>query len=379
MKISTGIEKLDEVLDGGVKSNSSVLLLADSLVDKSSFVQHILSARILDNDKGIYITTSKTPTNIIKNMYEYGWEYKHLVFVDCISSTLKEKPKSKYALKRKITKLPEAFEETLKLFKQALKDLKGFKIVIFDSLETFMGVGAENIAEEMKELKHLFDDTKTTCIFLLTDWGYEKQEIKKICNAVDTVVNLGTVEKKLLWMNYFQFDELPRIFFQITQTGVGLYVPKILITGPFHSGKSSTVHALSEKAVSVDRLGTTIALDHGYIEKKGIVCDIFGTPGQERFDWILKILSRDTWGVILVVDSTRPETFKRAKEMLKEVKGYEIPFVIFANKQDLGNAIKLEEIKKRLGLPDVVGTSATKNEGLEEGLKLLFDKIFKVK
>lgn len=375
MKISTGIEKLDEVLDGGVKSNSSVLLLADNLVDKSSFVQHILSARILDNDKGIYVTTSKTPTNIVKNMYEYGWEYKGLVFVDCISNTLEEKTKSKYALKTKITKVPEAFEETLKLFKQALKDKEGPKIVIFDSLETFMGVGAEKIAKEIEELKQVFDDTRSTCIFLLTDWGYGKGELRKICDVVDTVVNLGTIEKKLIWMNYFQFDNFSRIFFQIAQTGVGLYVPKILITGPFHSGKSSTVHALSEKAVSVDRLGTTVALDHGYIEKKGMVCDIFGTPGQERFDWILKILSRDIWGIILVVDSTRPETFDRAKEMLAQIKGYEIPFVIFANKQDLRNAIKPRDIEKKLGLP-VLGTSATKNEGLEEGLKLLFDKIY---
>jgi len=377
MKISTGIEKLDGLLGGGIKSDSSILLLTDNLVDKSSFAQHILSTRNLEGDKCLYVTTSKLPSHITKNMYEYGWEHKGLVFIDCISNTLKEKPKSRYALKTNIT-TPKAFEETLKLFKQALKDVKEPKTVIFDSLETFMGIGAEKIAKELEELKQLFEDTKTTCIYLLTDWGYEKKELGKIYNAMDTVINLSTVEKKLLWMNYFQFNGSPKIFFQITQTGVNLYVPKILITGPFHSGKSSTVHAISEKSVSVDRLGTTVSLDHGYIEKKGMVCDVFGTPGQERFDWILKILSRDIWGVILVVDSTRPETFDRAKEMLAQIKGYEIPFVVFANKQDLPKALKAEVIKKRLGLPVVIGTSAIKNEGLEEGLKLLFDKIFNI-
>ncbi|MEM7825769.1 MAG: GTP-binding protein, partial [Candidatus Aenigmatarchaeota archaeon] len=189
---------------------------------------------------------------------------------------------------------------------------------------------------------------------------------------MDTVRRLYTIEKKLLWMNYFQYDDSPKILFQITQTGVNIYVPKILVTGPFGAGKSSTIHSLSERAVSIDKLGTTIALDHGYIEKKGLVCDIFGTPGQERFDWILKILSRDVWGVILVVDSTKPETFERAKEMLEKVRGYEIPFVIFANKQDLPNALSLEEIKRILGFEDVIGTSAVKKEGVEEGLKLLF-------
>ncbi|MEM5883191.1 MAG: GTP-binding protein [Candidatus Aenigmatarchaeota archaeon] len=379
MKISTGIEKLDEILGGGVESNSSVLLLTGTLIDKSSFSQHILSTRILEGDRGIYLTTSKVPESILKNFYEHGWECKDIVFVDCISFTLKKESDAKYVLKTFVTRPEEAWEKTLELFEQALRETKGLKTAVFDCLEVFMGVGAKKIAEGIKKLKDVFEETKTTCFFLFTNWGYSQEEIEEVCKVMDSVIKLDTLEKKLLWMNYFQYDDSPKILFQITQTGVNIYVPKILVTGPFGAGKSSVIHSLSERAVSVDKLGTTIALDHGYIEKKGLVCDIFGTPGQERFDWILKILARDVWGVILVVDSTKPETFERAKEMLEKVRGYEIPFVVFANKQDLPGALNVEEIKRILNFDDVIGTCAVKKEGVEEGLRLLFDKIFKLK
>jgi small GTP-binding protein len=379
MKITTGIEKLDEILGGGIESNSAVLFLTGTLIDKSGFSQHILSKRILEGDKGIYLTTSKPPSVILENMYEHGWESEGIVFVDCISSTLKVKTNAEYVLKSLVTKPEEAWEETLKLLEKALRETPGLKTVVFDCLEVFMGVGAKRVANDIKKFKNVMEDTKSTCLFLFTDWGYSKEEIEEVCSVMDTVIKLDTLEKKLLWMNYFQYKDSPKILFQITQTGVSIYVPKILVTGPFGAGKSSTIHALSEKAVSIDKLGTTIALDHGYIEKKGLVCDIFGTPGQERFDWILKILSRDVWGVILVVDSTKPETFERAKEMLEKVRGYEIPFVVFANKQDLPNALSIEEIKKTLGFEDVIATSAIKKQGVEEGLRLLFDKIFKLK
>src|SRR3972149_1528362 len=93
MKISVGIQKLDESLEGGVNQNSSILLLTDTMVDKSSFVQHMLSSRILDNDNGIYLTTSKLPSQILSNMYEHGYETKNMTFIDCLSYTFGGKEK----------------------------------------------------------------------------------------------------------------------------------------------------------------------------------------------------------------------------------------------------------------------------------------------
>lgn len=380
MKLKIGLEKLEEILGGGIDSNSTVLILTDTMVDKASFAQYVLSNRIADEDAGIYLASTKTPKQVINNMEDHGWLAKDLIFVDGLSYSLKEESDAKYLLKENITDIKKSWPKFCELFERAVKETDGFKFVVFDSLETFMGLGAKEIAKKLKEWKELAEKTKSTCLFLFTDWGYKKSEIETIMKSVDLVINLGTIEKKLIWMNYFCVGNSPKIFYSVTPTSIGIYVPKILVTGPFHAGKSSIIHLLSEKAVSVDRLGTTIALDHGYIEKKGVICDIFGTPGQERFDWILKILSKDTWGIILVVDSTAPESFPRAMKMLETVKSYGIEFIVFANKQDLPGALSPKEIAKKLGISekDVVGTSVVTKKGFEEGLKALFDKIFKV-
>ena len=40
-------------------------------------------------------------------------------------------------------------------------------------------------------------------------------------------------------------------------------------------------------------MGTTIAMDHGYLDYKGFAADVYGTPGQEKFDPILEFLAEE--------------------------------------------------------------------------------------
>src|SRR5207248_6721920 len=98
--------------------------------------------------------------------------------------------------------------------------------------------------------------------------------------------------------------------------GLTVYFPRILVTGPFNAGKSTVVRALSEKSVSIDRMGTTVAFDYGNVNITGIEAEIFGTPGQERFEFIFKIFAREVSGVLLVIDATHPDELPRARQML---------------------------------------------------------------
>jgi len=82
-----------------------------------------------------------------------------------------------------------------------------------------------------------------------------------------------------------------------------------------------------------------------------------------------------------VIDSTKPETFVRAKEMIRMCRTEAIPKVIIANKQDLPNALSPSEIKKKMSLWEeipIVPISATDEQGLSEALDTLFSLIYKI-
>src|SRR5207249_9491861 len=80
--------------------------------------------------------------------------------------------------------------------------------------------------------------------------------------------------------------------------GLTVYFPRILVTGPFNAGKSTVVKAVSEKSISIDRMGTTVAFDYGNVNITGTAAEEFGTPGQERFAFIFEIVAREVSGVL---------------------------------------------------------------------------------
>ena len=199
-----------------------------------------------------------------------------------------------------------------------------------------------------------------TPIFLFTAWAYEKDILDQIRAFFDCVIDLKAIERKVILRNYFSIhrakwiDKIKKIDipFKITKPGgVRVYIPKVLITGPFNAGKTSFVHSASTTAVSVDRLGTTVALDHGHVDFKGFSVDVWGTPVQERFDPILELLGSESLGVIVVIDSTDPKGFSRAKDMLEKTKTEGLPSVIAANKADLKGALKPAEIRRKMKIP----------------------------
>src|SRR5512132_207562 len=138
---------------------------------------------------------------------------------------------------------------------------------------------------------------------------------------------------------------------------------KMVITGPFSSGKTSFIGSISEIAVVRTerkitdetrnvKQQTTVAMDFGRITiDKEIVLYLFGTPGQKRFDFMWEILSEGMLGFVVIVDSSRPETFHEARRILDTFRTYSsTPFVIAANKQDDEDAWPPEDLKIALGL-----------------------------
>jgi small GTP-binding protein len=138
---------------------------------------------------------------------------------------------------------------------------------------------------------------------------------------------------------------------------------KMVVTGPFSSGKTEFIRSVSEiDVVSTERKissdaerikeTTTVAMDFGRITvDEDLVLYLFGTPGQKRFDFMWEILSEGMLGFIVMVDSTRPETFREARSILETFRAYApTPYVVAANKQDRTDAWEMEDMRIALRL-----------------------------
>jgi signal recognition particle receptor subunit beta len=103
-----------------------------------------------------------------------------------------------------------------------------------------------------------------------------------------------------------------------------------------------------------------------------LVLYLFGTPGQKRFDFMWEILSEGMLGFVVMVDSTRPETFREARRILETFRAYApTPYVVTANKQDLPDAWEPEDMRIALRLsPDVklLPCVATQKETVKNAL-----------
>jgi small GTP-binding protein len=155
----------------------------------------------------------------------------------------------------------------------------------------------------------------------------------------------------------------------------------MVITGAVNSGKTQFIRTISEiDVVSTERKTTddysqiknetTVAMDFGRITiAKDLVLHLFGTPGQRRFDFMWEILSEGTLGLIILVDSTRPETFRETLRIIDFFTSFrESPYVIVANKQDDENAWSAEELRLALRLDErikVLPCVATKRESVK--------------
>jgi hypothetical protein len=112
---------------------------------------------------------------------------------------------------------------------------------------------------------------------------------------------------------------------------------KIVVFGAFGAGKTTLIKTLDPASNHVEAMctggTTTVALDYGRIQVNGTHIHIFGTPGQERFEFAREIIGRGMDGAILLLDATSPaDDFIHL--LYDSLSASRIPFVIFLNKCD---------------------------------------------
>src|SRR5947208_1774453 len=162
---------------------------------------------------------------------------------------------------------------------------------------------------------------------------------------------------------------------------------KIVVTGPFAAGKTTLIRTISEITVlSTEKditdhtrsrkSETTVAMDFGRITiDRDLVLYLFGTPGQDRFDFMWEILGEGMLGYVLLVDASRPESLDEAAGILDAFRRMaHVPFVVGLNRAEGMDEAEEERIRKTLDLrPDVpvVPCDATDRESVKSVLLAL--------
>lgn len=154
----------------------------------------------------------------------------------------------------------------------------------------------------------------------------------------------------------------------------------ILMVGLAGAGKTTILYKL--KLGEIVTTIPTIGLNVETVEYRNISFTVWDVGGQNKIRPLWRYYYQNTQGLIFVVDSNDcyriPEVREELQRMLTEDELRDALLLVYANKQDLPNAMNAVEITDKLGLHslrnrqwDIQPTCATSGDGLYEGLEWL--------
>lgn len=158
---------------------------------------------------------------------------------------------------------------------------------------------------------------------------------------------------------------------------------KIVVLGSMGCGKSTLVRAIAAGAVintdvhnsdrqGADKASTTVAMDYADIGlPNGDRLRLYGTPGQQRFDFLWPILLQGASGVVLLLDATRDTVADELAAYLAVLRQHaaQVPAVIGVSRLDLAPQFDLEACAVHTGqqgrwLPVVPVDARDREQGL---------------
>jgi small GTP-binding protein len=162
---------------------------------------------------------------------------------------------------------------------------------------------------------------------------------------------------------------------------------KVVVTGPFAAGKTTLIRTISEITVLSTERGvtdstrkrkaeTTVAMDFGRITiDRDLVLYLFGTPGQDRFDFMWEILGEGMIGYLLLIDADRDDSVEQAVAIHQAFrKMARVPYVVALNRASADDHALVETVRNRLEIPGdiaILACDATDKESVKNVLLAL--------
>merc|ERR1712146_353531 len=170
------------------------------------------------------------------------------------------------------------------------------------------------------------------------------------------------------------------IFSKVFGKLVGKKDCRILMVGLDAAGKTTILYKLNlgEVVTTIPTIGFNVET----VEYKNVAITCWDVGGKDKIRPLWRHYYQNTQAVIMVVDSNDRDRIDEARDelhrMLNEEELRDAALVVFANKQDLPNAMNVTEVTEKLGLHSlrqrhwcIYAACAPAGDGLYEGLDWL--------
>jgi KaiC/GvpD/RAD55 family RecA-like ATPase len=207
--ISTGIEKLDKMLEGGTPKGFSVLLLGSP----GSSIE-ILSKQLASTDNVLYFSTEETESEVINTMGRFGWNNSNLEIIDISTEYTKhvlsteEKRISVYEQRAKVRlrelievgssgmpPIPKGTEDFLAILSDKINTTQAEKIIV-NSLDFFL---SQYTQEEVLRTIHaakISNLEKKGVLFVIMTKGIHGDIFeRKMEGIADCILELEVIQK----------------------------------------------------------------------------------------------------------------------------------------------------------------------------------------
>jgi len=133
---------------------------------------------------------------------------------------------------------------------------------------------------------------------------------------------------------------------------------ELTLVGLQNSGKTTLVNVLASGQFNEDML-PTVGFNMKKITKGNVTIKLWDIGGQPRFRSMWERYCRGVNAIVFVVDAADTEKFEEASSQLHELLNKpplaSIPILVLGNKNDLPEAMGVDEIIEKLNLKSITG------------------------
>jgi KaiC/GvpD/RAD55 family RecA-like ATPase len=194
MLAKTGIDRLDELLKGGIPLKSNVLIYSPPFIGREIILKRFALSGLQGGDTILFVLTDKSFQDMREEMkkldkkYEKYEEEGRVRYIDVYSPSVEIKEESEWVI---FVDSPINRERIASSVIQTLKEKEGKYRVIFDSLSTLIVYSdAKAVFRFLQVLSGICKRMGATSMFSMTRGMHEEIEVQTIKHLMDGVIEL---------------------------------------------------------------------------------------------------------------------------------------------------------------------------------------------